>query len=167
MNYDAQLRRQFERLSTPRFLTSKAEVVDYYQEHHGRAGTKDSWKKAIVSDLAAITGDKPKTLEKRFEKRINAPEKRNAADYRQLGEQIGPLGRKPPKGGYEVYFVLDIKISNKCGNIREHSEILTGSAAYDFANGAGFDKLMRIYFKGNVAENICHIHELEVRELND
>ncbi len=158
MNYDAPLKKRVDKLSTPIFLRTKAELVDYYQQHHGKAGSKDSWKKAIIKDLAAETGKKEKSLEKRFDKqRLEKVEKKTASQYVDLGKKIGQVGTRPPKG-YQIYFVVDIKISGKCGNIRSHTETLTGSAAYDFSQNPSWDTLMMLYFKGSVAENICKVY---------
>lgn len=91
--------------------TTKAEVIEGYQAQYkgrGQAG----WKQRIVHDLAQLTGMKPKNLEKRFDtQRRGNPEKRNAEQYKTLGESLPPL---PPENGFHVSGVIWVRYSEEC-----------------------------------------------------
>lgn len=165
MDYDDRLQRKIDKISTVRYLSTKAEIIDYYRDNHPKGKT---WKQAITGALSEITGLKPKNLEKRFDpQRLNNVEKKNADQYKELGQKIGPIERIPPSEGIEIYFYLDLKISDECGNFREFTVQLTGPDAYDVANGGGFTKLMQLYFgkKKNVVDDICKVLRLQVHKL--
>lgn len=91
--------------------TTKAEVIEGYQQQYkgrGQAG----WKQRIVHDLAQLTGMKPKNLEKRFDtQRRGNPEKRNAEQYKTLGESLPPI---PPENGFHVSGVIWVVYSEEC-----------------------------------------------------
>lgn len=122
------------------YRETKAEVVEYYRETYKGRG-KESWKQHLVSDLSRITGIKPKNLERRFDpSRISNPEKRNADQYRQLGEQLPPIA---PDGGYHVYGVIWVKYSEDCEE-RDVDEYITGKAAERLAKMAYEDMMQAV-----------------------
>lgn len=111
---------------------TKAEIIEYYRETYKGRG-KEGWKQKLVNDLASITGIKPKNLERRFDpSRINNIEKRNASQYKQLGDTLPPI---PPDGGYHIYGVIWVKYSEECEE-REIDEYITGKAARRLARMA-------------------------------
>jgi len=147
------LREQMQAVSTPRFLSTKAELIEHYQATYtgrGQAG----WKQRIVHDLAAITGMKPKNLEKRFEKRINNPEPRNKAQYEELGRQIGPVGYDSPPYGYKVTFVGSVHISKNCYP-KDFTIFITGTDAVSFAEDPTIALVMLTYFEEDLADDLC------------
>jgi hypothetical protein len=92
LEFQERLKEQVDAISTPIYMTTKAEIVDYYKDTQGKG-----WKQAIVKDLSAITGMKTKNLERRFDpSRLQNVEKRNAAQYAALGKQLPPKGRRLP-----------------------------------------------------------------------
>lgn len=71
-----------------KYLSTKAEIIDYYQDRYGAKG----WKQRIIHDMASFTGMKEKSLEKRFDaQRRDNPEKRNAGQYLAFGHTLPPI----------------------------------------------------------------------------
>jgi hypothetical protein len=104
---------------------TKADIIAYYQAVYPAKG-KGSWKQRLVNDLAGITGMKPKNLEKRFDtQRRNNPEKRNAAQYRELGDQLPP---KAPDDGFRISGVVYVKYSGDCEERYVNIEVKGGDA---------------------------------------
>lgn len=90
---------------------TKAEVIDYYRQTYKGRGQK-GWRQHLVQRLSEITGLKPKNLERRLDpSRINNPEKRNADQYKQLGEELPPM---PPDNGFHVSGVIWVRYSEEC-----------------------------------------------------
>ncbi len=110
--------------------TTKAEIIDYYRATYGPLGSKNSWKQHLINDLSPIAGIAPKNLEKRFDAgpkgRINNPEPRNAAQYKELGEQIAP---RVPDGGYHITGTVYVKFSDGECEEREVDEVIEGKDA--------------------------------------
>jgi hypothetical protein len=104
---------QVRTLGTPIYASTKAEVIAVYQaEYKGRG--QAGWKQHLVHDLAEQTGMKTKSLEKRFEKRIINPEKRNAAQYETLGKTLPPIDYEVPEDGAIAKGTLWIRVSKTC-----------------------------------------------------
>src|SRR6266702_3097193 len=114
---------------------TKADIVEYYQSTYPGFG-RGGWKQRLVNDMAAITGMKPKNLEKRFDpQRLNNPEDRNADQYAELGEQLPP---KPPENGFHVEGTIWVQYSEECVD-REVDFDIAGDEA---------DELVRLAFAG-------------------
>ena len=180
MNYDKPLKTRVDALRTPVILSTKSEIVAHYQ----KTTSGGSWRKELSTAFLEAKGIRPPVVksttpagikeftaeQKAYEKKLHNAERnfdpsrlekktsgKNAEVFKKLSNEIGEVGTRAPKG-YQIYFVVDIKISGKCGNIRSHTETLTGSAAYDFSLNPSWDTLMMLYFKGSVAENICKVY---------
>ena len=104
---------------------TKQDIVDYYQHQYPGLG-KNGWKQHLVHDLAEFTGMKPKSLEKRFERRLHNPEPRNAQQYKEFGETLPPM---PPSGGYYIHGTIWILYSDGSCEEREIEEMITGEDA--------------------------------------
>lgn len=103
-------------------MTTKAEIIDYYQREYPSRG-KGSWKQMLVNTLSAMTGQKPKTLEKRFDvQRRNNPEPKNAQQYKDLGAMLPP---QLPKGEYHVTGIVWVKFSDGACEERDVDEVLS------------------------------------------
>jgi hypothetical protein len=116
------------------YRTSKEELVAYYQKQYPGTG-KGGWKQHLVADLAKQTGMKPKNLERRFDpSRLHSQEKRNAGQYKKLGEQLPPVSRSP-KGG-SITITVKGQQNNGRGGKRERTitGTISGSDAYSFVN---------------------------------
>lgn len=86
----------------PVYMSSKADLIDYYRDKYPGRGA-NGWKQHIIHDLAAVTGVKPKSLEKRFdEQRRGNPERRNAGQYADLGKQLPPVGQKLKENSFTI-----------------------------------------------------------------
>ncbi len=169
MSYDKTLQNAIDKASVPQYLSTKGEIVSYYQDKYPGRGAA-GWKQHLVQDLAAITGLKPKNLERRFDpSRLNKPAGKAAKDYAQLGQQIGPIGKKPPGKGYQIYWVLGLHISKSRNEVRSQTQTVFGPDAYAFANGqASFKPLLDQYFNGannNPVQNVTHVYELKITPL--
>lgn len=169
MSYDKTLQHAIDKASVPQFLSTKSEIVSYYQDKYTGRGAA-GWKQHLVKDLAAITGLKEKNLERRFDpSRLNKPAGKAAKDYAQLGKDIGPVGKRPPGKGYQIYWVVGLHISKSKNEVRSQTQQVSGPDAYAFANGgAGWKPLLDSYFNGaknNPVQNVTHVYELRVTPL--
>lgn len=158
MPFEMEFVEQVLAASTPRFATTKSEVVAYFQEQHPRG-----WRKPLVAALAPITGMTEKNLQRRFDpSRLGNQPKRKAEQeqYKELGRQIGPIGFEAPEGGFEVTFVGQIRISNQCYP-RSFIKRVSGADAQALVEAAQNDEadfmtMFRAYFDGDdVAEGYC------------
>jgi hypothetical protein len=127
------------------YRSSKEELVSYYQKQYPGTG-KGGWKQHLVADLANLTGMKPKSLERRFDpSRLHSQEKRNAGQYKQLGEQLPPVSRSP-KGG-SITVTVKGQQDNQRGGMRDRrvTVTFTGQAARDFVNDPSFEAIWDKY----------------------
>lgn len=146
--YEDILIQQVNNARVPVYMTTKHEIVEYYRDTYGETGKGHGkpWKQAIVHELALITGMKPKSLEKRFEKRLDSPEKKNASQYGALGKRLPPKGYKPPRGGYEVTFSGGILISRTCVH-RSFTRRITGTDAVYLTHNPEYATIFNAYFE--------------------
>lgn len=109
----ADLSEQLSAKAPVKYRSTKAEIIQYYQQEYPSRG-KEGWRKHLENDLGAFTGMKPKNLARRFDpSRRNNPEKRNTKQYEDFGKTLPPMPRDWPEGGINVRFRGRIKISNK------------------------------------------------------
>lgn len=116
---------------------TKAEIIEHYRATYPARG-HGSWKSRLVNDLAAITGMKPKNLERRFDpSRIeHVPRTAREKDqYKELGEQIAP---KAPAGGFHITGTVHIRYSSDCEE-REIDETVAGEDAQGLVDMAFAD----------------------------
>lgn len=138
-----------------RQLETKGQLVEYFRATYPARGS-GSWRKQIVGKLAAITGMKPKNLERRFDpsRLNNVPRSaREKEQYKELGRLIGPV---PPQHGYSVTWHGEIRISNACWPRSFGPLLIQGKeAAHLTATGDPFI-ILRAYFQGlDMAEGWC------------
>lgn len=115
---------------------TKAEIVAYYQANYPGRGA-ESWKQHLVHDLAAITGMKPKNLERRFDpsRLHNVPRTaREKEQYVELGLQLPPIS--PPENGYHIYGEVFVKFSDGECEPRDVDEYITGEDAEELLDQA-------------------------------
>lgn len=118
---------------------TKAEIVESYREMYTGRG-KAGWKQHLIEALSAQTGIKYKTLEKRFDaQRLKNTERKNASQYRELGETLPLL---PPSGGYRIHGIIFVKYSEECVE-REVDERITGDDAKKLARMASADAMVQ------------------------
>ncbi|SRR6266567_1463571 len=153
------LKEKVDAANVPIFLTSKADIVEYYRDTRGAR-----WKQDIIHDMMGITGKKYATIEKRFDKqRLDAPERKNAGEYKELGEKLPPIGHRPPANGYKVSFTIDFKFSEKCGWIRTKTITISGPDARSFAEDPDIFTVALTYFEGEEEyEDICAVLAVDV-----
>lgn len=144
----------------PTYHTTKAEIVEYYQQRKD-AGEIKSWRKALVHDLAAITGKKEKNLQRRFDpSRVKNPEKKNAAQYEALGLTLGVKGYKAPPGGFKVSWGASIWISKKAFD-RSYSTNFTGEAAQALLDNPRWSTVLDAYFTDGGQRSVENLDELD------
>lgn len=149
--------------ATPVYLSTKAQLIQHYQQLQGE-GTVKSWRQAIVHDLAAITGKKEKNLQRRFDpsRRAN-PEKKNAAEYAALGKQIGAVGYKAPPGGFKISWGATLWISKKAYD-RSHSVTFVGAAAQNLLDEPRWWKVLDAYFTDGGLAVVVDIDDIDPDE---
>jgi hypothetical protein len=121
---------------------TKQEILDYYTQRYPGMG-KNGWKQHLIHDLAPFVGDvKPKSLEKRFDKkRRNDPEPSNAEQYKELGKTLPPM---PPSGGYHITGTMHILYSGGSCEEREVDEVISGEDAQNLLNAAADNMLQML-----------------------
>jgi len=167
MNYEGRLIKAVHKASNPVVLSTKADLVDYYQQRQER-GEVASWRQAIQSDLVALTGKKSSAIARRFDpSRLDRRAgTQTAKEYAALGKQIGTVGYRPPPGGYHIEWALGFTISETTNNVRSAKQKLTGPDAYAFAQNPNWQTLVGLYADGKVdIAEIDHIYDLEVTPL--
>ncbi len=170
MNFTSRLQKRIDKQTPPpRQLSTEKDVVAYYQ-----ANSPGSWRQALIADLMDISvkGETKKSLARRFNpsrmEKAHKTSKKNQEQYAKLGALHGDV-LMPPRGGYRIYGVLDLRISGECGYVRDHTWHITGQDAYDFANGkANFDMLIRQYFdkEPDLVQNVCKVYQLDVEAVD-
>lgn len=127
------------------YRNSKEELVAFYQKQYPGTG-KGGWKQHLVADLAKQTGMKPKNLERRFDpSRLHNQEKRNAGQYKKLGEQLPPVSRSPK--GNSITVTVEGQQDNGRGGTRDRTITVTftGPDAYSFVNNPNFGDIWDEY----------------------
>jgi coenzyme F420-reducing hydrogenase alpha subunit len=153
-----ELREQIESImEPPEFMTTKAEIVAYYQQEYGKR-----WRIELErGPLSEISGLKPKNLARRFDpsRLNNVPRtRREKEQYEKLGKLLPPKKEKrPPKNGFRVRVKGRLNPSPKRkgekAREREFSAEFEGMNAYDF----GLDPSLEAFFEeygidGNLAD---------------
>lgn len=121
------LQEAIEKATTPRYLSGKAEIVEHYRDTYGKG-----WKQTLVRDLSAVTGIKPKSLERRFDPSRLDVQPRTAkakAEYQQLGQTLSPVGRDLKGKGITLTFS---GVQN--GRERTITHTMSGARAQMFVN---------------------------------
>lgn len=153
----ADLNRKVEKASEVH-MTSKAEIVTYYQDTYGMK----SWKQKLIHDLLPFTKQTGKNpahnLAKRFDpQRLANPELRNKKEYEALGKTLPSIGTRLPKGGYKVTFSGKVKVSEgrkkSNGKMRgdgwakaNFTETISGKQASDLFINRDFDPVFDKYW---------------------
>lgn len=150
-----------------RMLGTKDELVDYFRAKYPSRGS-GSWRKQIVGRLAQNTGMKAKNLERRFDpsRLNNVPRtKRERDQYKELGEQIGPV---PPKNGYSVTWHGEIRISNVCWPRAFGPMLIAGEDAERLAATGDVFIIFRVYFQGqDLADGWCGSPSITIEPASD
>ncbi len=119
-------RMQLELDSLMKQPETKADIVAYYQQVHGK-----SWKRDLVRDLSGFSGMKAKSLEKRFDpQRRENLEPRNRKQYEEFGKTLPAI---PPKEGIRVTGTIYVKYSDD-EEMRSINLLFQGEAAKAFAS---------------------------------
>lgn len=143
---------QVRAVSSP--IESKADVVAYYQQNYKGRGAA-GWKQNLIGDLLGIRGitesdvgkaeyaRQKKNLAKRFEpKRIGTPEAgKTGEEYELLGESLPPTA---PEGGYHVWGIIHVKMSDGDCEEREIDEEIVGEDAQQLLTMSNADMLQAI-----------------------
>ncbi len=142
---------QMREVGVPR--TTKAEIIDYYQQAYTGRG-QSGWKQNLIHDLLRSKDITPNTVgereyarvtkntAKRFDtQRRNNPEPRNAAEYEALGEALPAM---PPEGGYHIFGIIFVVFSDGECEEREIDEYITGKDADKLAMSAAEDLAQQI-----------------------
>lgn len=161
MSADDRFMEQIQGASVPIYLTEKADIIEYYMSEYG----DEDWKSELVDALGEVTDLKRSSLMRRFQggreysTRVSAKARE---EYRQVGEQIGPVDYEPPAGGYKITFVGEIRISKKCYP-RHFVVHMGGDEAMEFAQVAAgegdindlWELIFYEYFEDDTAEGYC------------
>ena len=135
-----------DRVSTPNFLTTKAEIVDYYKDTYG-----SKWTGKAAAALSGTTDTKSREYRAAIRQfqgdRLNK-EPRQAVvkqEYRQLGEKLPPTGRTPKSNSITV--TVQATQSNGRGGSRQREikATFTGDQAYTWVNDPNFQDIWDEY----------------------
>ncbi|SRR6266516_7676671 len=141
-----------ERVSTPVYLSTKGEVIDYYKDKYG----EKKWTHAIASDLYGTVKNRKgedvsiKNIQRRFQAERLAKEGRSSQQYKQLGEKLPSTGRKPTQDS--VNFTVTGNFPNGRGGTRKRTIgtqekiTLSGQELYNFVNNPSLEPLWHEYF---------------------
>lgn len=146
-------------LLEPVYLSTKAGIVEYYKDVYGDRTGPGGWKSHLVKDLAAQTGMKPKSLEKRFDPaRLNNPEAKNAGQYAALGKTLPPSAYVPKKPrGARVSFSIYFRISQSYKRVNQTVDLTDDQTARLMQEG-DFDAVLEAY----ALNNIDQLEELDI-----
>jgi len=114
---------------------TKAQIVQYFQDRNPGA----SWRQPLQTQLGEFTGKKPKNLAKRFDpQRLNNPEPRNAAQYKEFGKTLDPqiVGYKRRRRGQRLrlHGRIYIKVSGDKARPRNIDITLSRDQSKDLIN---------------------------------
>ncbi len=153
------LTRQVQAASVPVYMTSKAEIVDFYRTTFGHR----DWTHAAAEKLSGSSDVYSKEYRAAIRQFQGGREDKEArkgpirARFQELGKQLPPKMLKPPPGGYKVSFNGHVKISGgrkkKTGAMRgdgwakaSFTRQVTGAAAQDLLLNGGFGPVFTTYF---------------------
>ena len=106
-----EIKAKVDAVSPSVFMTSKAEIMDYYQDKYGQG-----WESQAARDLSGETSGKAyKNARRNFEARKGerVGKKGGATKkWADFGKTLPPIGKKPAKG-YKAKGTVSIKISEK------------------------------------------------------
>lgn len=150
------LQAQVRAASVPIYMTSYTEISEYLQEQKGSRG----WKGALAQ---ALSGSPTRSAKGQTEKQFLAYKaarraiervesgqhkgfgKQYAGKFAEIGKQLPPIGLKPPPGGYNVWFRMDIKIS-QAWYTRAKTVRIRGYDAYQFSQNPTDAQITAAYF---------------------
>ena len=150
------LQAQVREASVPIYMTSYAEISEYLQEQKGQRG----WVGALAQMLSGSPTRSAKgQTEKQFLEykaarraieRIESGQhqgfgEKYAGKFPEIGKQLPPIGLKPPPGGYNVWFSMDIWIS-RAWYTRSKTVRITGYDAYQFFQAPSDADITAAYF---------------------
>lgn len=147
-----------------RMLSTKAELISYYQAEYPARGKRgvESWRQHLQNDLAPISGISAKNLARRFDpsRRDNPGRAQEQLEYQELGEQIGPVA---PEHGYMVTWHGEIRISNMCVPRTFGPLLIEGDDARELTSTGDVFIIFRVYFQGlDMAEGWCGSPEITI-----
>lgn len=156
MSYLDDLKGVVDRVTDTVYMTSRADIVDYYQDKYGA-----NWKDHIIGDLVQQTGKSKNTVSREFQydKRLGMERYKNtriskstAAKYEKLGKNLPPVKKSVPPGGFSITIKGKVDPSPKSkrrgGGIpreREFTVDFKGSDAIDFANNPSLEQFFELY----------------------
>ncbi len=137
------------RNSEPVYLTSKADIIDYYKDKFG----EKAWKSELVQSISGSTDKKSKEYRSAIRDfqgdRLEKPGK--PGRYEAIGQQLPPVSRTP--NGSSITVTVEGEQANGRGGTRHRSitATFTGSDAYDFVNNPSFDKIYERFMPGGAS----------------
>lgn len=146
MSFDDELREQVYSVSDVEYPTTRAEIIELYQDKYGSSGS--AWKDAIFDHFMQLYPDaKRGTIRREFQKatgknyerwQASNPNKATRERYENLSKHLAEFGIPPrnvktPARGFSVNIKGTVKISDD-RRYRDFDIIFLGDEAYDFAN---------------------------------
>lgn len=158
MDRQEMLQREIERISKPVYMSSKEEIVRYYQKEYPGTG-KSGWKQTLIRDTLAAkgvtkagVGDKEyarqsKNMARRFDpSRLNTPEKKTSKEYQALGKTLPPIARKPTRTSITVQVEGQQKMGKRTGTRdRTIDAKISGADLYHFVNNPQYSDIWDAY----------------------
>lgn len=141
--------------STPNYMKSKSDIVEYYRDTYG----EKEWRKHYTSDTIKAEG-LPNTAKVRntISRRVQGDRadrevgkgktgQQTRESFEKVGQQLPPVSRSPKS---ETITVTITGHQNEAGGKRdrEFTVTLSGTAAYDFVNNPDYDALYDEIFYG-------------------
>lgn len=131
------------------YMSTKSEIVDYFRTEHPK-----NWREEFTNAMQAITGQSRNTVSRQVQgNRADKAPKQKAVieNYKKLGSELPPKGRKLPPGGITVKvkgkFNPSPKRKAKGGQEREREidVTFTGSAGEMFINDPSLEAFFEEY----------------------
>jgi hypothetical protein len=135
---DVRLQAAVESATTPVFMSSKHELMNYYQDQYGK-----NWKSHIASDLSGSPDKKSRAYQsaiRNFQGDRLAKEGRDKARWQALGEKLPPVSRM--LAGNSITVTVS---GTQQGRNRTIRATLSGSQAYSFVNDPNYNEIYEAY----------------------
>lgn len=144
---DEKLQSEVERISTPNYLKSKPEIVEYYRDTYGKDWRKQYTSDTIKAEGLANTAKVRNTISRRVQgDRADKPAKRTSTreSFEKLGQQLPPTSRTPKQDTITIT-VRAKEDSHGREKDRTITVTMSGRQAYSFVNAPDYDDIWDEY----------------------
>lgn len=133
----------------PIFMTSYADIKDYYQDKHGAKGWIGAMAQAVSGAETRSRKDKPYMAARRAVERFESGQNKSMKKYgtaskmEAIGKTLPPIGQKLPGNTITITIKGKQSDGSKGGREREFTATFNGPDAYIFAHNPTYKQFFK------------------------